>query len=77
MAGIAADETSLNSVTWVNNRGGSGTATGTTSWSIPTVTLQSGVNVITVTAVDGSGNMTVDTLTVTYRVLVPVSFKIQ
>ena len=43
-----------------------GTATGTTSWSVGGITLQSGVNVITVTARDAANNTGTDTLTVTY-----------
>ena len=54
----------------MNDRGGSGTAAGTTSWSIPDVPLAAGVNVITVTARDVVGNTTTDTLTVTVATLV-------
>ena len=57
------------SVTWVNNRGGSGTAIGTTSWSVANIALQAGVNVITVSANDAQGNAGGDTLTVTVNVL--------
>ena len=39
-------------MTWVNDRGGSGTANGTTSWTASGITLQTGVNVLTVTARD-------------------------
>ena len=66
LGGTASDNVGVTQVSWVNNRGGSGTATGTTSWSAPGVTLQSGTNVVTVTARDASGNQSVDTLTVTY-----------
>jgi hypothetical protein len=41
-------------VSWSNDRGGSGVATGTTSWSVTGITLQSGANVITVTARDAA-----------------------
>ena len=44
------------SVTWVNNRGGSGTATGTTSWTATDIPLAGGANIIAVTAPDTSGN---------------------
>ena len=44
------------SVTWVNDRGGSGAAAGTTSWTAADIPLAGGVNVITVTAKDASGN---------------------
>ena len=46
----------MTSVTWANNRGGSGTAVGTTSWTAANIPLQAGANVITVTAQDTSGN---------------------
>ena len=49
-----------------NDRGGSGTATGTTSWSVSGIVLLSGQNVLTVTARDAAGNTSTDTLTVTY-----------
>ncbi len=55
----------ITSVTWANDRGGSGTATGTTAWSIRAVPLQAGTNVVTVTATDSNGASSTDTLTVT------------
>lgn len=64
LAGTAADNVAVTSVTWSNDRGGSGTATGTTSWTA-TVPLFSGVNVITTTASDAAGNTGTDILTVT------------
>ena len=52
-------------MTWVNSRGGSGTASGTTSWTVPSIALQTGSNVLTVTARDAAGNTSSDALTVT------------
>ena len=66
VSGTAADAVGVTQVSWSNNRGGSGAATGTTSWSITGVTLQSGANVITVTARDAANNTSTDSLTVTY-----------
>jgi len=66
LSGTASDNIGVTQVTWANDRGGSGTATGTNDWSVPAITLQSGVNVITVTARDGLNNTSTDTLTVTY-----------
>lgn len=66
LAGTASDNVGVTSVTWVNDTGGSGTATGTTSWSISNIALQSGANIITVTAHDAAGNTGTDTITVTY-----------
>ena len=66
VSGSASDNVGVTQVTWVNDRGGSGTASGTTSWSATGVALQSGANVITITARDAAGNTATDTLTVTY-----------
>lgn len=40
-------------VTWTNNRGGSGTASGFRPWTIAAVPLAVGENVVTITATDG------------------------
>ncbi|WP_169923984.1 Ig-like domain-containing protein [Sulfurifustis variabilis] len=66
LAGTAGDNQGVARVSWSNNRGGSGTASGTQSWSVAGIALQSGSNVITVTAVDLADNTATDTLTVTY-----------
>ena len=66
LSGTASDNIGVTQVSWVNSSGGSGTATGTTAWSVPSITLLSGSNVITVTARDAAGNTRTDTLTVTY-----------
>ena len=65
LSGTASDSVGVTQVSWTNNRGGSGTATGTTSWSTVGVVLQSGANVLTVTARDSAGNISTDALTVT------------
>jgi len=68
LSGTASDNSgSISSVKWSNSKGGSGTASGTTSWTISGISLSSGENVITVTATDGSGNSGTDTITVTYN----------
>jgi hypothetical protein len=66
LGGSSADNVGVTQVTWTKNTGGSGTATGTTSWAAGTLTLVAGTNVITVTARDAAGNVAQDTLTVTY-----------
>ena len=66
LSGTASDNVGVTQVSWVNDRGGSGTATGTTSWSVSGIALLSGANVLTVTARDAAGNTSTDTLTVTY-----------
>lgn len=65
IAGTASDAVGVVSVTWSNAAGGSGVATGTTSWS-DTVPLSVGANAITVTAHDAAGNTGTDTITITY-----------
>ena len=63
--GMALDDTGLESVVWVNSRGGSGVATGTATWTTGTIPLQDGLNVITVTATDSTGTQGTDAITVT------------
>jgi len=67
LGGSASDAVGVTQVTWANNRGGSGTASGTTAWSVSGVVLQSGANILTVTARDAAGNTSTDSLTVTYN----------
>src|SRR5882724_2948946 len=67
LGGTATDSVGVTQVTWANDRGGNGTASGTTSWSVPLgVALQPGTNVVTVTARDAAGNPGTATLTVSY-----------
>lgn len=69
LSGVASDDTSVAYVTWSSDRGGSGTASGTSTWTVTPLTLQPGVNVITVRAYDGAGNASVaDTITITYTI---------
>jgi hypothetical protein len=70
LGGSAGDNVGVAQVSWVSDRGGSGFATGTSSWST-SVPLLSGSNVITVTALDAAGNAGTDVLTVTYTVTTP------
>src|SRR4030095_15530763 len=71
IGGSAADDIAITQVSWSNNRGGSGTATGTTTWSATGIVLQSGANVLTVTAGDAAGNTGTTTLTVTFDPTAP------
>lgn len=69
LSGSASDDTAVSYVTWSNDRGGTGTASGTASWNVTPLTLQPGVNVITVRAYDAAGNASVvDTITITYTI---------
>ena len=57
VAGTAGDNLRVAAVTWRSNRGLSGTATGTTNWTIPSLLLATGRNEITITAADEAGNV--------------------
>lgn len=67
LAGSASDNIGVNSIAWSNNRGGTGAATGTTEWTISNISLQTGDNIITVTAKDAAGNASSDAITITYN----------
>ena len=72
LGGTASDNVGVTQVSWSNDRGGSGTAIGTATWTASGIALQSGANVITVTARDAAGNTSTDTLTVTYTAPGPI-----
>jgi len=65
LTGSAWDDVGVVSVTWTNDRGGSGAAFGTTSWATSPIDLKMGDNIITITASDAAGNVRTVTLTVT------------
>src|SRR5207249_469055 len=65
LGGTASDAVGVTQVTWANNRGGSGTATGTTSWTASGIVLEPGTNVLTVTARDAAANTATASVTVT------------
>jgi autotransporter-associated beta strand protein len=65
LSGTAADHQGLTQVAWTNSAGGSGIATGSTSWSIASIPLVAGANVLTVSAQDADGNTATAVLTVT------------
>ena len=67
ISGTATDSSGVAVVRWANDRGGSGTAFGTTSWTIPAVSLQPGVNTITISAWDPAGNGAGATLAINYQ----------
>jgi len=66
ISGTASDAEGVTQVAWSNSRGGSGTASGTNSWSATGITLGEGENLITVTVSDEAGNKSYDSLTVVY-----------
>ena len=59
----------MTQVTWSNDRGGSGTASGAAAWAAPVIPLQTGANIITLTATDNDGEIGTDTLTVNFDAL--------
>jgi hypothetical protein len=66
VSGTAADNVGVTSVSWANSRtGGTGTASGTTSWSA-SIPLAPGNNLITVTARDAAGNPGTATITLDF-----------
>jgi hypothetical protein len=74
VSGTANDNVGVTQVNWQNDRGGSGSATGTGSWSA-SITLQSGANVISVTARDAANNVSAArSVTVTYDASAPADY---
>ena len=68
LSGIASDEEgSLDKIEWSLEGGDSGTATGTDSWEVESISLKEGDNKITVTAYDKGGNMGTDEIFVVYN----------
>ncbi len=66
-SGTASDDREVARVVWENSAGGSGVAVGTTTWRVDRIMLKRGINVITLTAYDTSGNQAQITRTVTRR----------
>jgi hypothetical protein len=68
VAGVASDDVGVTRVTWSNSRGGKGTATGTSNWSISNIKLRTGTNTIYVRAYDRRGRSRTAQLAVIYSV---------
>ncbi|MBZ5632298.1 MAG: Ig domain-containing protein, partial [Acidobacteriia bacterium] len=66
LGGTASAIAGVTQVTWVTSRGASGTATGTTSWTISGLVVPSGSTTVTVTAHDAAGNVASRSLNVSY-----------
>jgi hypothetical protein len=64
ITGTATDNTAVDRVIWSNDRGQSGTATGTDSWHIYRLRLHRGTNTYTITAYDATGNSQSKTITI-------------
>ena len=76
LGGASSDNVGVTQVTWANSRGGSGTASGTTSWTASGIVLQMGTNVLTVQARDAVGNTSTDSLTVSVNDAAPPTIAI-
>ncbi|MDA3840343.1 MAG: hypothetical protein PF572_04600 [Patescibacteria group bacterium] len=63
----ASDNIDVTNVVWLNDRGGGGSATELIDWTVASIPLQIGANVITLTASDAAGNTAVDVITVNYN----------
>jgi hypothetical protein len=65
VSGAASGGSGTLRVTWVDDRGGSGTASGTANWTIASVALATGANNITAAVTDGAGRTAAKTILVT------------
>jgi hypothetical protein len=65
LAGTAADDRTVSSVEFVTDRGQSGKASGTDTW-IAAVPLLPGLNRVTITVRDTTGNASTSTVAVQY-----------
>ena len=66
IAGLATDDQEIRSITWTSSAGSNGTASGIRDWSIINIPLNAGPNTIEVTAIDGLGNSTTESVSVFY-----------
>jgi Predicted Zn-dependent proteases len=71
ISGLATGGSGTLFVTWVDDRGGSGTASGAANWTVASVTLAAGANYITATVTDGTGGTAVKTVLVTRTTTAP------
>jgi hypothetical protein len=68
LSGTAAGGTGALQVNWTSNQGASGLAVGSASWSIASIPLAPGSNVITVEVIDSTGHTASSAITVTQQV---------
>jgi len=66
IGGTASDNVAVTLVTWFNDSGGSGSASGTVNWYVSNINLAQGENVIAVLAADAAGNTGTDIITINY-----------
>jgi len=71
VCGTAADAGGVISVSWTNNRGGSGLCSGTYSWVATNLNLLTGDNLVTVAGRDSAGNIGNATILLRYATNLP------
>jgi hypothetical protein len=64
-AGTASGGSGTLHITWTNDRGGSGAASGAANWTVASLALSAGANHITFTVTDGAGKTASQTVLVT------------
>ena len=64
LSGTASSDAGVTAVTWTSDKGHTGTAAGTDSWSVELIPLELGANTITVNATDGEGDTSADTIVI-------------
>jgi hypothetical protein len=72
LVGTATSDTAIESISWTNDRGGSGIASSTVNWVTSStatwqtgnISLELGSNTIVISAIDVDGKLSTDTLTV-------------
>lgn len=64
LAGIAGSDIGVSSVSWKNDNGESGPASGTDNWETESIPLKLGANTITVTATNPAGETRTDTIVI-------------
>ena len=68
IGGTVSDNTVVAELTWENDRGSTGAITVNDNWNYSNISLQPGENIISVTAKDGNGNTSTETLSVNYAI---------
>ena len=66
--GTSSDNVGVVRVLWSNDRGGGGVAGGTSTWTVPSVTLAPGANHISIVAEDADGNQGQASLVINLKV---------
>ncbi len=64
LAGIASSDIGVSSVSWKNDNGENGSASGTDNWETESIALKLGANTITVTATNPAGESRTDQIVI-------------